>query len=263
MNIVYSITAHESIECVYDLYRNIMRYNAGLECLVVFHLNPLLFSQIDQIPSHDNLWFHPAPTEKARFSWSILLAHLENYHFIKDIPFDFFCLLASNCMFVRQVDYPKLQSETPRLSHKLHEFASEPSINFEDIRQEWFWPVFQQCQEIIDLFQEYKIGINARSHEGAYFRKEVMKKIFDFCERHIIGRIALPDGLGWEEVVLPSLEKYLTGQIGTRYCHHFPFDREIPEEEILKMAAGEGECNIIKRVERSMESKTRRFINAL
>lgn len=261
-DIVYSITAHESIECVYNLYENILQFNPGLNCLVIFHVNPLLFSQIDQIPARDNLWFHPAPTEKNRFSWSILLAHLANYDLVRDINFDFFCLLASNCMFVRSVDYERIRSTTPVISPAPHEFAKDVSINFENIEQEWFWSVFLQCQEMVDLFQANRIGVNARSHEGAYFRKDVFAQIYAFCEHHIWGAscVFLPDGIGWEELIIPSLEKYLTGQLGTRYCKHFPYDREITEAELLALAASQEHYNIVKRVERSMESSVRRFI---
>jgi len=259
-DLIYSITAHESIECVYNLYENIIKFNTGLSCLVVFHVNPFLFSQTDQIPSRENLWFHPTPTEKKRFSGSLLLAHLQNFDLVREHDFDLFCTLASNCMFVRQVNYEQLLAITPLLSARPHEREQDASINFESIEQEWFWSIYLQCQAIVDLFEVNRIGVNARSHEGAYFRKDVMARICEFCERNIVGRIDLLDGVGWEEIIFPSLEKYLTGQLGTRYCRHFPFDREITQAELIEMAEGPEAPNIVKRVERSMESKVRRFI---
>ena len=259
-DIVYSITAHESIECVFNLYENIIKFNAGLNCLVMFHVNELLFSQTHLLPKKDNLLFNPNHTEKGCFTQSLFLAHLENYELVRDVVFDFFCLLASNCMFIRQINYPLIQSTTPALSPTYHELAKDTSINFDDIKKEWFWPIYFRCQDVIDLFSRHKMGVMARGHEGAYFRKEVMSWICSFCRDNIIGRITLIDGAGWEEIIFPTLEKYLTGRLGTRYCKHFPFDREITEAELIELAASDNDCNIVKRVERSMDSRVRKFI---
>ena len=72
-DIVYSITAHECPECVQQLYDNIIRYNAGLRVLVVFHINEALHAVVHSIPSHDNLFFIPTRTDKVRFIASIFL----------------------------------------------------------------------------------------------------------------------------------------------------------------------------------------------
>jgi len=262
-DIVYSVTAHESIECVYNLYENIVKYNAGLDVLVIFHLNEDLYSRLDAIPEADNLIFNPVRTDKRRFTQSLLWAHLGNFVIVRDLDFDIFALLASNCMFVRQVDYGLIGSGSPGMSPAPHELEQEGSVNFDDIKHEWFWSVYLQCPGIQKLFEAKRIGVNARCHEGAYIRKEVMQAIMDFCQTHIIRKIQLIDGLDWIEILFPSLEKYFTGRIGARYCKHFPFVREIRREEILEIAGGEGDYNIVKRVARDMKNEIRRFICTL
>ena len=261
-DIVYSVTAHESIECVYNLYENIMKFNSGLECAIIFHVNEFLNSQRYLVPISRGLFFNPIITEKSAFTKSIMLAHLDNYEYFRDIDFDLFCLLASNCMFICQVNYKLLEDTTPKLADNVFEDKKDPSINFDKIEKEWFWPIYEKCLSLVELFRMNKIGAQARGHEGAYFRKDVFGSIYDFCMNNIVGKFDLPDGAGWEEIIIPSLESYFTGSLGTRYCKHFRFDREISNDELIEFVNSSSPQNIVKRVERSMDSKVRRFINS-
>ncbi len=261
-DIVYSVTAHESIECVYNLYENIVQHNSQAECLVVFHVNDLLAGQIQTVPAPENLLFNPRITEKARFTQTLMLAHIDNFRYVEclGIEFKFFALLASNCMFVRDTEQWLIERDTPVLDGLPHENEQDPGINFEHIEQEWFWQIYMECQDVVDVFRKNRIGVNARCHEGSYFRKDVFGRICEFCEQHIVGKIELKDGIDWQEIFFPSLEKYFTGRLGTRYCQHFSFEGEIPIRSLVRIAHGNGECNIVKRVERSMDSRVRQFI---
>ena len=213
---MYSITAHECPECVQQLYDNIIRYNAGLRVLVVFHINEALHAVVDSIPSHDNLLFNPTRTDKARFTASIFLAHLDNYRFVKGIDFGLFCTLASNSLFVRQVDMEHIEANTPAL-------AVGPTGYSLGDTETWSADEFVKNEALVALFKERDIKVEVAIHFGAYFRKETMGFIAAFCEQYGITTEIFPnDKIAAEEIVLSSLEKYATGRVAKRYAVWLP-----------------------------------------
>lgn len=259
-SIAYSITAHESPECVMNLYENIVKFHPGIPVLVVFHTNPALYRECMRLPQHDNLWFHPVPKKKERFTASIFLAHLENYKFIERQDFDFFCTLASNCMFVRPVDMDSIRATTPGL------YIGGSGYKMFD-PEKWTYQEFLKNVHLVNTFKQNDISVEVVTHEGAYFRKEVMGEMVDFCRRKKIDSDAFVyDTLAAEEVILPSLEKYLTGMVSLRYGIWIP---GVKLKDVVSLAetgtcpsAVRGGYNIVK-VPRDMENECRKYINSI
>mgnify|MGYP001607182952 CR=1 FL=1 len=115
-DIIYSTCAHESIECLYNLYENIQKFHPGLYAAFIVHANPDLYAKKDEIPRAENLIWHPDPTVKERFTSKLFLGHLENFRYASTVcDFHFFSTLASNCMFVRPTDGEQI-AKTPMLA---------------------------------------------------------------------------------------------------------------------------------------------------
>ena len=255
-DIVYSITAHEAIDCVWNLYENIMEFHPGLNVLVVFHTSKKLYRECEKFPERDNLWFHPIPKDKARFTSAIFLAHLKNYSLIERMNFDLFCTLASNCMFVRPY--------TPVTPAELAPSPTGYSLGDEE---RWQAQEFLKNPKLVDVFERESIKVETNIHEGAYFRKETIEWIVLFCWDNGIDEDAfLHDTLAAEEVILPSLEKRATGRVGPRYAAWIP---GITLEDVKSMAET-GTCrsvvgdhfNIVK-IPRKMDDPMRIYINEL
>ena len=211
-DIVYSITAHESIECVYNLYENIIKSNPGIDCLVIFHLEDKLYEQRNTLPIHTNLIFNPIHTKKHRFTSTIFLAHIDNYLYVRNYDFDFFCFLDSNNLFIKPVDYKTIKKETPSLNITQTGYKY-PSWDT------WQQEEFFKNQKLVKIFQDHNIEICVSTHCGMYLRKEVINHIVDFCKTNGIDKkIFTYDHFAAEEIVLPSLVKYSTGFLPKRYC---------------------------------------------
>lgn len=210
--IVYSITAHEHIDSVNGLYENIIKFNKGLNCLVVFHCEEELYNLRNTIPTRENLIFNPIRTKKARFSSSIFFAHFDNYNLLKDYDFDFFCTLSSNNLFVRHINFEQIKTETPYLNINKTGY----SLGDKDM---WMWDEFIKNHQLHGLFFECDIEIKVAPHPGAYYRKEVLGFIIDFCKKKGINKeMFVHDVFGAEEIMFPSLEKYATGIVSKRYA---------------------------------------------
>ena len=116
-DILYSITAHEKPECVWNMYENIMKYHRGLRVEVIVHANPILYEELQSnMPPSSTMLLHAEPTFKERFTSSLFLAHLANFKYMQKVDFEFFCPLASNCMFVHEPLIDIIRNETPFLN---------------------------------------------------------------------------------------------------------------------------------------------------
>lgn len=262
-DVIYSITAHESPDCVWNLVDNIKKYHKDKNVLIVFHVNTVLEKLL---PLYDNaregVIFNPEVIDKYKYTSDIFLAHLSNYRLIKEEKFDLFCTLASNCMFVREPNWKLIEKETPGLypGRTSGKFAVPDTTKA-------FWDDFVKNHHLVDLFSEHEVVPVLKNHEGTYYKKAVFNYIFWF---YILGKVDKKsftnDVLAFEEVLFPSMEKYATGQVSRRFCSLCP---DITEAQILEVAetggcsALPGDWHNIVKVPRSMENPLRKLVNQL
>jgi len=259
-DLVISVTAHEQIDCLYNMYENIMRFTEGKRVLVIFNINDELALKLNTVRVYENLIFNSKRSNKTKFSSDIFLAHLQNYDAVKGHNFDLFCTLASNCLFVRKPDWDIIYKETPSLNVTTSIFKVPDTSKY-------LWDELLKNQHLVDVFTEEGVPPALSLHEGAFFKKEVFNYIYYFC---ILNRITKEtftnDVIPAEETILPSLEKYATGVVSKRYCGLIP---EINEMDVLKIIQT-GTCpslignhyNIVK-VPRDMNNVLRKIINQL
>lgn len=259
-DIVYSITAHESIECVYNLYENIIKFNPDIDCLVIFHVEDKLYEQRVTLPIHKNLIFNPIHTKKQRFTSTILLAHIDNYLYVKNYDFDFFCFLDSNNLFIKPIDYNTIKAETPVLNitktgYKLPSWDT------------WQYEEFFKNKNIVKIFKDNDIEICVSTHCGMYLRKEVMNYVVDFCKSKGIEKEAFTyDHFAAEEIILPSLVKYSTGLLPKRYCWQQYDYTEKDVMDIIEKGEWRETKNLhhnIVKAKRDINDPLRKFINNL
>lgn len=259
-DIVYSVTAHESPECVYNLYENIVKFHPGLSVMVIFHTSPDLYELCKSLPKHPNLLYHPRPSVKARFTCSLFFAHLDNYRQVYHFDFDYFCTLASNCMFVRPVDIEAIRKTTPDVN------ITPAKYELPD-PEKWMWQEFVRNKRLVAIFKEEGIPVHVIIHEGAYFQKQVMKTMVHFCNiEGITPEIFDFDTLPAEEVLLPSIEKYITGKVSPRYGLWIPglkMEDVVSVHETGGCRSTIGNHYTIMKVARDMENPIRKYINEL
>lgn len=260
--IAYSCTAHEHIESIDGLYRNIVKFHAGFDVVLIVHCEEPLYKLKDTIPANPNIIFNPIRYKKERFSASIFLAHLDNYEYAVKcgIDFDFFCTISSNNMFVRRVDLNDIKKETPTL------LPAPTGTGYSLGNKEmWMWDEFVKNKELAEVLKKHNLPVKIAPHPGTYYRKEVIDFIYSFCkDNNIKKEIFTNDIFGAEEVMFPTLENYATGRVSKRYavCLY-----NTNEKDIISVATT-GTCRAhsqkhytMVRVNRNPETPLRKMID--
>lgn len=254
---VYSITAHEKPECVWNMYENIMKFHKGLYVEVIVHANPPLYEELRRnMPPASTLLLHPEPTFKERFTSSLFLAHLANFKYMQKIDFELFCPLASNCMFVHPPLIDILRSETPHLN------ITQTGYKMPD-PDKWTHAEFIKNEKLNEIFKQNDIEVKVVTHEGAYLRKRVMQSMLWFCEGWGIDKNIFVNEIAAEEIVFPSLEKYLTGIVSKRYCGWIPGIKESDVQSVIDTGTCKslaGHFNNILKIPRDIENPMRKLL---
>lgn len=125
----YSVIAHESIECVFDLIINILKNDeyGG----IVISLSNNLHNKITNIKFPEYILFSK-PFDKSKVGVYISLACVKNYEKIKNKNFEYFVLLASNNLFVKKIRYDIIDKIVPKIN-KNPDFLPVP-FEIDDIK---------------------------------------------------------------------------------------------------------------------------------
>lgn len=187
-NIIYSLLAHESPECVIDLLQNINGFGQVGNTLIVLHLNDSLYMYFSDFLHNNrkifpNVFINPTHWNKRYFSSDFLKAHIENYEYIHNlsIKFKHFVWLASNCLFCRKLTQDVLDGEV--VIKLPYEYPKPEKTRVLDIdtyilpseKNNWHWKKFQTNQRMNSLLAKHSIHYIAGSqHEGAIHTPESM-----------------------------------------------------------------------------------------
>ena len=101
MDIVYSITCHESPESLIDFLNNIFYFNNGIKISIVIHANRFMYTELSSKISNKNVYLNNITLDKRRGTIDIFRGHIENFGLWKEMEIDmkYFIPLASNCYF--------------------------------------------------------------------------------------------------------------------------------------------------------------------
>lgn len=169
-NILFSITAHESIESLQLLIQNILYFNKN--CGVIIHLSQsfqieeTILNKIKAIPH-----VYINPTRLYTMNYKILTPISSNMEYSMNIDYEYLCLSASNCFFYRYgaYDYIK-QYDYGAYAFKMTDFTGK----------------FKDCRNYsITIGGENLPHFYSGQHEGVFMKKELiprlLKSFYDFC----------------------------------------------------------------------------------
>ena len=259
-DIIYSVLAHESIECLLNLIENIKKYNKNNNYLIILNLNNYLFDKININKNNKNLIIYPKPIEKKINSYLLLYSHILNFNYLKsnNIKFNYFMFLASNCMFIKQM--PKIINI---YDDKIKITKSDKINNF---TLNWFHTNnFLKNNKILKLFEINKIGIYNNQHEGQLYTYFMLNTIIDFIEKNNIFNIIEKDTV-FEEILPYSLCYYFFNIKPKLYCKVFwnkPYLEPNIDDINILINSNEGNSYIVKRVPRDIQHPLRKYINNL
>jgi len=201
-DIIYSLTVHEAIDCLFELILNILFFNKSIKCGIILHCNEFMYNELKKHKLPQCVFVNPHYYPKQRHTYSILKAHLDNFNYLS-AQFEYFCLLASNCMFLKEVtmDYIK---------------------NINNSTTSIFCDTKQQMIDNNPLLKQFminnEIANNANWHEGALFSRDNFKQIYDYINDNNIEKLIVTN-ITAEEIILASIEIKLFNYCHPRICY--------------------------------------------
>ena len=143
-NIIFSLTAHESIECLYDLISNIQK------CFINYNIT-ILLSITERLNNNFNNKYDFVKIVTIRdnnFSiWgniNLFHQHMLNIEYIckNNIKYDFFWIVASNEMFIKIVPPDFIDNNVIKIISKKNNDDNEYNTYYNDLfikPPSWYW----------------------------------------------------------------------------------------------------------------------------
>jgi hypothetical protein len=255
-DIVYSILAHENSEFLLKLINNIKKYNKNYKILILFHLNDELYDTFK--PNIENVLINDIHYNKKTFHHSLTKAHLDNYNYLikNNIDFKNIILLASNCMFIKQIKLNNKYNDTNDIS------KCEGDIDKLDKHHSG---IFMNNKYWVDCFKRDNICIEQTQLEGSKYSKKLFGKISKYIEDNKFFD-NIEQELQIEEILFVSLCKYYNSGIYDLYGKVFwnnpgygatEFDIDNIRND------KENQICIVKRVPRDINAELIKYIDRL
>ena len=258
-DIVYSFTFHESPICMLDSILNIITFNHLNKIIIICSINDSMNEQMKNVKLPPNIIIHP----KIRSShmgmlWNTNLfdAHMNNLEYIKmkGFNFDYFCTLASNEMFIKNVDINVIKN---KLKLEPKEFVpAKPSKILDKLNSWVHYKSFMNNYNLCSFFLVNGFEPFAQQHEGAILPKNVMDNILKLYQKdNFNNRVINTQDVLLEEVFIPTYLHNNYNYNGFVLTHRNFVNYSISLEDIKTT-----DLYSVKRVPRQLEHETRCFI---
>ncbi len=178
--IAFSIPVHEKIEVIKNQVQNFKHFNPG--CIIVLHVSALMEMDADSIKKelseYTYVHINPIRILSGYADTSQLYMHYINLKYLLDnnIPFDYFCIHASNDMFIKK---------------GLEEYITgfESFTNLQDCKRnrEWYQGYMAWHDQYLAAIRK-DLGIDkiyGSQTEGISFSYHLAGKIADVLNKHI------------------------------------------------------------------------------
>jgi hypothetical protein len=182
-DIVFSLTCHENIDCVLDLYNNINKF-CKLKFLLLISCTDNLYNDIKNL-NIDNIIIINVRHLKQNIWGRIELfyQHMISTQFLQvnNINYTYFWFLASNELFIREITLDFLNQYVFKIENTKDINDSEYDSwynNFINTRHEWMWyNEIKKDNYTMNKIRENKIIIHCGQHEGLVLYKDIINNI--------------------------------------------------------------------------------------
>lgn len=223
MKIVLSLTAHESIECLYDLIDNIKRCFVHYDILILLSMTESLYRVYKPRD------FVHVVTRRTSFNiWGtihLFHQHIRNLRYLNyhRIPYDYFWFVASNEMFIKVIPPEFIQTYGIQLR------PPEPVEEYESYYtklmttpSDWYWKdLCKKDTHFMNYVYTHQFKIYNSAHEGLVLPYRLCIDILDEYTQHQLYEKSVFHGYVMEEIFIPTylLNKY-SGTIPV-FCYRF------------------------------------------
>lgn len=256
-DIIYSISAHESPECLHNLIENILLHNFNYKICIILHLNNYMIDNF--FCNLKNVYINNIYYNKKLYNHTILKSHIDNFNYLKinNIKSLYFIPLSSNCMFIKQMNIPS--------SYKFNNKIYQEEFKIKDDEKGWHWEKILKNKEIIQILKKNKVPIRIGYHEGRIIFTELFDKIQSFIiENKIFEKIT--NECVFEEFLLQSLECYFNDSHKSLiylklFKNRINKNDIITEKNLNKIIQQNNKIYIIKRIPRIITDPIRKLVN--
>ena len=188
MKIVLSLTAHESIECLYDLIENIKHCFVHYDILILLSMTDSLYKSYQ-----DKYDFVKVVTRRNSYNiWGTI--HLFHQHILNlqylvnnQISYDHFWFVASNEMFIKVIPPTFLQEHGLKING-LNAHPTDYDLYYDQFmttKSDWHW--FDLCKKdshFMNYVYTHKYTLYKCNHEGLVLPYDISKEILDEYTKH-------------------------------------------------------------------------------
>jgi len=265
-NIVFSIPIHEKFEVVLDQVINFFYYNNN--CAIVFHISQgfnyesSLISKdsfIQIISKIGNVFVNP---ESVRTGLGdIIQVHLSNFKYISTkAEFDFFCMSASNDMFIKKGMYDYIKNYD----------CGYCLVNVLNI--DWHWRTGESAKKddtLKRIMKELNTEVIYGSQiEGTYYKKELFANIVREIENYFDYKL-ISEKYPRDEIYFTTVAEALQGQKDTSsllkgnlvtYIPWRTITMNIKIRKIVELQTNDDAFYCVKRVPRNLNDSVRQYL---
>jgi hypothetical protein len=267
--IIFSLTAHENLECLIDLLINIKKCFVHYEILILLSLTEYLYNE--KLQTFDYVKCVTIRKQELPIWGNIELfnQHILNIKYIYDnsINYDFFWMVASNEMFIKIIPPDFLDNNSIKIIHKKEPIDEiNYDIYFKDImnNQQWYWTdLAKKDTYFMDYIYKSKFILHFCQHEGLVLSCNIILEIFNEYTTNKLNENSTFKGYIMEELFIPTflINRYHLNSYPTfcfRYNYNYTLGPNPSYTRIVKKL--ERHHVSIKPVNRDYNDKMRQFI---
>ena len=244
-DIVYSVLVHENVESFKMMIENVGKASEGYKWAIIVNGTAEIQEDLYKLQEeYDNLYVNGAPRPRVHATLDILKGHVLNIDSMNKVKYKKMMLLASNCMAFRKINLEEIEK-------------GKYKKTYEEVKHErWtHWAEFAENKELMEELKNKGIPLVLIYHEGGIYSKEEIKDIVRLCKSY--SKLLINTNTCFEEILLPSLEHYITGNQVMRYCY-CDFEKEITNEQIETLK--KTHYYFVKRIPRKIDDPMRKLL---
>jgi len=259
IDIIYSITFHENPICMLDNILNIITFNHSNKIVIICSVNESMIHQIKTLKFPSNIIIHPKirlNTMGMLWNTNLFDAHMTNLEYIKNknLEFNYFCTLASNEMFIKNVDINIIKNNiilTPK------QFTKTEPVKILNKLNSWVhYKAFMNNFNLCSFFLTNGFEPSAQQHEGTIIPKNIMYNILELYHKDDFNcKVINTQDVLLEEVFISTYLQNNYEYNGYVLTHRNFDDYSISKEDIVKT-----DLYSVKRVPRELNNETRCYI---
>jgi hypothetical protein len=263
MKIIFSLTAHENLECLLDLLINIKKCFVHYEILILLSLTENLYNEklktfdyvkcVTRRPNTSSIWGNI----------ELFNQHILNIKYIYDnsINYDFFWMVASNEMFIKIIPPDFLYNNSIKIINKKQPIDDiNYDIYFKDMMNKlhsWHWiDLAKKDTSFMNYLYKNKFTVHKCRHEGLVLCCDIVLEIFNEYNTNKLYENSTFKDYVMEEIFIPTflINRYNLVSFQQFCCIYYSSSYEEIENKL--------ECHhvSIKPVTRNYENKIRQHI---